>query len=361
MSNEADIIQKRQEVQQEILRIKEHSPTAQILNRLGRPFKRGSVGYWLLNIVLLNIILISPWFVFGILLNEIQAFIHFLIVYLLGFEVAIFGLVFTDVIARYVLDNLSNRIVEKINHLDDLSKLLVWLKKNWSIQSITNAIVPFWVIWVLLSAGGSSLGAHKFVGVSSLLTTVFMGALAGVVFHVSLWINLLILKLKDYQYEINALSPIDSQIIYNISDVFKKCTYMMAIWFAIVTLFITSGLFDESVRILFSFPLMLIIWAMIVTQFSLTGATVRAIVNREKWKTLNKLQAQINEIQATGNLTDKETTEGLWRLMDIHKHVAASKMNVLNWDSLSTLTSQLMLPLLGLLLGNLDKLSQWLP
>jgi len=60
-------------------------------------------------------------------------------------------------------------------------------------------------------------------------------------------------------------------------------------------------------------------------------------------------------------LSDKETAERLLRLADIHRQIMASKTNTFDLKSLSNLFSQLMLPLLGLLLGNLDKISALLP
>jgi hypothetical protein len=98
-------------------------------------------------------------------------------------------------------------------------------------------------------------------------------------------------------------------------------------------------------------------WILILAQFLLTRSTLGAITNGSKWKTLNKIQAKINSIEATGDLSDKETAERLFRLADIHKQIMASKSNIFDLKSVLNLFSQLMLPLLGLLLGNFDKVS----
>jgi hypothetical protein len=104
-----------------------------------------------------------------------------------------------------------------------------------------------------------------------------------------------------------------------------------------------------------------IAWAVITPQFLLTRSTIGTIINRAKWIALNRIRSKINAIEATGDLSDKDTTERLFRLTDVHKQILASKSNTLDLKSISTLFSQLMLPLLGLLLGNLDKLSKLLP
>ena len=139
-----------------------------------------------------------------------------------------------------------------------------------------------------------------------------------------------------------------------------KAVYMLAGFSAIVTLFNTSSIFDEKTRVIFTPPLLIFGWTVILAQFLLTRTTLSAITNRAKWATLNRIRMKINTIEATGDLSDKDTTERLLRLADVHRQIMASKSNTLDLKSFSALFSQLMLPLLGLLLGNLDKLPKLL-
>jgi hypothetical protein len=153
----------------------------------------------------------------------------------------------------------------------------------------------------------------------------------------------------------NVFSPADSEIISSISEMLARSIYTLAGLFAIITLIATSSLVDQLARVILGIPLLVFGWAVIITQFLLTRSTLSAITNREKWTTLNRLREKINALEATGDLSDKDTAERLFRLVDIHKQIMASKTNTLDLKSFSTLFSQLMLPLLGLLLGNLDK------
>jgi len=117
----------------------------------------------------------------------------------------------------------------------------------------------------------------------------------------------------------------------------------------------TSNLVDEQVRVLIGIPLLVFFWTVIFTQFGATRSTLGIITDRAKWKTLNRIRDKINTLEATGDLSDKDTAERLLRLADIHKQVMASNTKIFDLKSVTTLFSQLMLPLLGLLLGNLDK------
>jgi len=356
MTTESDLIQKRQEVRDEILALKEQIPSARIFNTLGRAFKPNSLGYWLANIILLNLILITPAILIGLVLNETGKLILVSKYGMFAHELVILGVVVGHIAVQFILDDIANQIVEKINNADDLSKLLLWLRKTWSMQNASAVVLPLCLIWVSLGTGALSILVHQFIGISFLLWSVLVGLLAGLLFYIPLWSGLLAFNLKDYQYEMNAFSPADSEIISVISEILTRSVYILAGFTAIVTLVNTSSWFDEQVRVIFSLPLLVIGWIIIATQFFLTRSTLGAITNRAKWKTLNRLREKINALEATGDLSDKDTAERLFRLVDIHKQIMASKTNTLDLKSVSTLISQLMLPLLGLLLGNLDKL-----
>lgn len=159
----------------------------------------------------------------------------------------------------------------------------------------------------------------------------------------------------------NAFSPANSEIISDISEILTTCLSVQAVLYAAITFLATSGLVDPQIRVAFAFPFLVFCWVIVAAFFLLTRSILGAIINKAKWKTLNKLQAQINSIEATGDLSEKETVERLLRLVDVHLQIMASKTNTFDLKSFSTLFSQLMLPLLALLLGNFDKLLRLLP
>jgi len=102
-------------------------------------------------------------------------------------------------------------------------------------------------------------------------------------------------------------------------------------------------------------PELVVFWTIIVVQYFIIRSTLRAITDRTKWKTLNRIRDKMNTIEATGDLSDKDIAERLLRLADIHKQVMSSNTKTFDLKSVTTLFSQLMLPLLGLLLGNIEQ------
>ena len=355
MDTESELMQKRLEVKQEILALKEQVLSARILDRLGRAFKRNSFGYWLSNLVLLHCILFSP-VLFGVLtLEETEKFMPVLKGGTLATEGSIFIFFIAHLAVRGILNDIANRIAEKISNIEDLSTMLLWVEQSWSTQSISTVVLPYCLLWVVVSIISNSILIHQFVGVSFSLWFVLVGLFAGIVVHTFLWTCLLVTSLKKYQYDMNAFSPADSEIINDISEMMAKPIYMLAGASAVITLVITSSLVDHETRAIFGIPVLAIGWALILAQFLLTRSTLSTVTNRAKWATLNRIRTKINNLEATGDLSDKDTAERLFRLADIHKQIMSSKSNTLDLKSVSTLISQLMLPILGLLLGNIDK------
>jgi hypothetical protein len=357
MNTETELIQKRQEAKQQVLALKEQIPSARILNWLGRPFKHNSLGYWLASVVLLHFILLIPGTLIELVFEDIDIFFRAFVPTTLGTEVVILGFFAGHFAARTALDDIAMHIFDHTKSTEDLSKLLEWLIQTWSAKYVLMVAIPFCLLWVLLAIGSWSFYMHRFASFGLCLWYVTTGLLAGIVLYILLWFSLLAFNLRNYQYELNAVSPADSEVVYDISHLLNRSIYFVSGVVAIITFLSTSRLVPQQIRSTFSLPLLTITWAVIISQFLITRSTLGTIINRAKWITLNRIRTNINMVEATGDLSDKDTTERLFRLTDVHKQIMASKFNTLDLKSLLTLLSQLMLPLLGLVLTNLDKLS----
>jgi len=355
MTTDSELIQKRQEAREEILALKEQVPLARILNRLGLAFKRNSPGYWLSNIIILNLIFLGSWGIVGLVFNEFERPSIVTTGALVAIEIVTLSSVIAHATSQTILDDTANQIVVKINNGDDLSKLSLWLKRSWSMKNVLSIVVPIALFWAFMSVENMSFFSRHFAGFGISLIALLGGILMGMVVYVYLWAGLLMSNLKVYEYEMNVFSPADSEIISDIFDVAMKGIYILAGWGAFATLINTSNLVDQLSKVRLSLPILAIGWILILVQFMLTRSTLGAITNRTKWKTLNRIRDKINAIEADGDLSDKNTAERLLRLADIHKQIMLSNTKTFDLKSVTTLFSQLMLPLLGLLLGNLDK------
>jgi len=355
MAKQTALELKRREVREEILAMKEKIPTAIMFNFFGGAFKKESLGYWLSNFIALNLIAFAPWILIGLLLNELVSNRYLwypgsvVIVYF------VLSLLLVHILTTNIFKEISNQIIPKVNEPADLEKFLQWFKSSWSAQVVLRFVIIMAAVWSLLGLGGISVAYHHFVGVGFSITTIITGVLAGISLYAAFWIGWLGLELKECHYELNAFSPLKSEVIHDISNILTKRVYLLAAYVAIGNMIGSTALTERSLTLVFSLPVALFVWVIIITLFLIIRLTLVTIVNQAKWKTLNKLELQINSIEAKGDLSDQATAEKILRLADIHERIMATETRIFDIRSLSTLFSQLMLPLLGLLLGNIDQ------
>jgi len=351
---------KRQEIREEILAMKEKIPSAKIFNLFGGLFKKNSLAYWLSNIVLLNLFLITPGLVVGLIFGDLNKLLLFFTEGTMAVELVLFGMIVGHALICSNLNDISNLIVRNISDVDSLLALIDWIKKTWSTSNIAKVAVPFCFLWSFLSAGSTTLYIGDFIGFGFSIWVILVGLFAGLLLYVPFWCSLLAFKLREFKYEMNTVSPADSEIINNISEIMSKSVYTTAATTAVLTFFSTSEIINRQLRDTFSIPLVVIVWITIISSFLLIRSTLRMIANRTKWITLRRLQIKINTIESSGDLSDKDVAERLLRLVNVHKIIMESRISTFEFKPVLTLFSQLMIPLLGLLLGHFDKLTDLL-
>lgn len=353
MDQQAELEAKRAEAKAEILALKKQIPAARIFDLFGKTLETGSIEYWIFNIILLNVILLLPWII-SIALHENDRTEDVWIPILIGIEASVLGLVVAGIVILKILDDLANLLVDKIQQTNDLLDFIKWLKHSWSLRNFFPFVIIFSILWVFLAEYSFSVVLHEFIGFGLSLTIFLASIGAGIAFQGTFWVGLLASNLKNYHYEINTFSPIDSEVVNNINEILTRRMSAVAVYLAVITLFAGSSLVDQRIRVTFSLPIFLIGWTLLIAQFLYTRSAIGKIVSRAKWQTLNKIQTKINFIQSNGDLSEKDTAERLLRLVDIHGRVIASRSDSLDFRSISTFISQLMLPLLGLVLGFFD-------
>lgn len=359
MAKELELTQKRQEAKAEILALKNKTALEIVIKFLSKLFPKSlsekNPIYWLCQIILLNALILLPGLLLSIPLGDFERSRDLWMPTVVATECIVLGFIVAHISHQILFNDISNRIVEKINDIESLSKLINWLEASWSIRTISVYILVSWFLYEVLVIAVVSYARQSFIGLSFTLMAIPAGFCFGLLFHYVVWITLINFQLRDYQYDLNALSPATSEVVTNISRISNTQIYLLAVLFAILTLITSLEKFGPATPTI-ALPVVLICWTLITLQYMITRSTINSIIERARWKTLNKLQAQINQIEAADILSDKDTSEKILRLVDIHGRVVASRTSTFDFKSISAFISQLMLPLLGLLLGNLDEL-----
>jgi hypothetical protein len=209
---------------------------------------------------------------------------------------------------------------------------------------------------LIASALGSTLMA-EIVSNGFILSVAIVYMFGAANTYQTLMIIVLTIKLRRYNLKLFTADPASSELISRLSGVLAFYLYFVSIVSAIWTLLTSTWVPTPAAGI----ALVLIFWLPIIAMFALSQSGLSSLVRRAKWKTLNEIQAQVEELRVSNNLKDKETMEAINRLMDFHDRVKATRNSALNSGAILSFINSLLLPLLAFLLGNLDKLTALLP
>jgi len=225
-----------------------------------------------------------------------------------------------------------------------------------------------WRLHLLVSIIGGLLSGSYFVALidtlpgiivdySSMFTVIIANLLGWLFVYLFLVVVLLSARLRRYDLKLFAADPSSSELVYHLSGELGFFVYYVGVYAAILTLAFALSGFLQSIDTL----LLLLYWLPIVAMFILNQTSLSSIIRRAKWKTLNEIQAKVEKLQEMENFADKETMDAIKRLMDYHDRVKATRNSALDFNTVLSFINSLLLPLLAILLGNLDRLMALLP
>jgi hypothetical protein len=352
MNEHPTLIEKRDQARQEILMLKDKMSPAVVFNFFSRWFPKSSseqsLVYWLGQVILLNAVIILPGLLLASVFGEIKEWPDNIVAWFAAIELAIYGFLLSQALFRLTYHEIANHFVYKFVDSEDLSAIVSFCRS--SASSTYLFLIVGGGVWLALSL--LVLGFH---GIGLTYMVIATGGLMGGGFQAIFWAISLTNQLKDFQYELNTFTPANSEVVAKLSSMLNKIIYLTGAFFVVLTLLVSSGFFGLQINKAFGLPLTFLGWGIIMIQFFVNRSAINEIVEKERWVSLNKLQTQMNTIQATEDLSNKDVSDRLLRLADFHERIRSNRAGGFDFKSLLSLFSQLMLPLLGLLLGNFDK------
>jgi hypothetical protein len=103
--------------------------------------------------------------------------------------------------------------------------------------------------------------------------------------------------------------------------------------------------------------LILLSWIPLIFFFTSIQTSLRKIIVEAKWKIRREIQQQVSSLKNETDLGDKENIEIINELMSFHDRIKGTRDSALNLRSIFSLFNQLLLPTLGYLVANWDKLT----
>ena len=250
-------------------------------------------------------------------------------------------------INKNIFDKLKKDIAPYIlleEDISDLNKCLLYAtdrKKTWPILMLSIIIGS-----IALLGGSITYGNNPGVGLP--IAAIFFGIFGGISVYYLLWTLKLTGHLGKYEYLLEEFTPTSSKII-------QKISFMLNVNIYIVTGFITSVVIIDTLDRLtlwFIVPDLIFGVIPIIAQFIIMHKSTMDIIARAKWKALDQIQSEIRKLKENGRLQNKETTDSIIQLLDLHDRIFKTSASTLSIKSTFNFISQAILPLIGGLITN---------
>lgn len=303
---------------------------------------------WYFNVIALALVVQLPTLLLAIVYKEkaqMQVLGPIWMVYIeLGLSATILAYLDVD----YLYKNLDKYILRTIDRERDLDDLGQILSRASSVKHALYFMFFFTPFWCVAFSWANTVFLGQFIGIGLTVGTIVFGILVSPALYMLGWVFLLTRHLGSYVYELNDTSPAHSEVIQRLSNIFSSLLYSIAVFIAFATLTVANNLYSVFLAILIG-------WAPLTVYFINSQIAISKIITNAKWKTLARIQNQIKELNA-GNLADPKKLEAINALMSFYDRVRATPNSTFSVGTGLNFFSQLALPLLGLLLANIDSL-----
>lgn len=274
------------------------------------------------------------------------------------FIIVLFGgqaIVSAIAINQLIVSNFSllhDFVLDSVESIQSLESIKDWLETTCN-KRLHLAVAITGGIFAGLYATSSLLSTDffLFIGYGTRFTIIIFSICSTVFLNLLYMILLLSARLRQYDLKLFSLDPSSSELILQLSSKSNLVVYIVGVYASMMTfIFIKSSFFTSS-----GIFLVLVLWLPLIAMFILNQTSLASIIRRAKWKTLNLIQNQVEELRATNKLKDKETMDAINRLMDFHDRVKVTRNSAIDSRTVFNFINSLLLPLLAFLLGNLDK------
>jgi hypothetical protein len=265
---------------------------------------------------------------------------------------ALVAMLLTRIAQGILWTTLCDHLLDTIGLEADLADLQRWLAASYRMRKQ----LLFCIAWAaaltsyVVAVGFAMEGGFMGVGMTFLsASTAFQ---YGTLLYSFILIVSFCTRLSRYQIKLYATDPGSSGIIGHLSAMIENEAFIGAVLSALYTLFYAS---IGQLTLAAAIGLVVGGWALPIAVFVTGQRALTKIITRGKQKTLDGIQAKIDELTAQGNIADRETTDAVNRLMDLHERIKGARSSALDLGAGLKFLNSLLLPLIAFLLSNLDR------
>ena len=218
-------------------------------------------------------------------------------------------------------------------------------KLHFIFSIIVGVILGLYQVFELNAVGANVLWS---AAIGSIILNTFAGFFLYLLFHMIT----LSARIRNYHLKLDVTYPASSEVVSRLSDLLGGFVYLVAIYATIVTFFVAI----QQLLVQLSGFVILLFWLPILGLFVINQSSLSRIIQRSKQVTLNEIQAELEQLHSSEKLGEKETMETINRLMDYFDRIKRSSNSRIDSGAVLNLINSLILPLVALLIGNMDKL-----
>jgi hypothetical protein len=163
----------------------------------------------------------------------------------------------------------------------------------------------------------------------------------------------------QYRIRLYGLDPRNSELINDLDGVMRVGQYITITAAVVLTLLFYQ--FRGSVQLTNFFIFTMVVWIATLLHLSANQITLHQLIVRTKWKTLNRIQTQIQDLHASEQILSEENISHLEKLMGYHDRIRSTRDTALNLSDLLTALNTLIVPLIGFVLSNYDTIRKFFP
>jgi hypothetical protein len=257
----------------------------------------------------------------------------------------------TEANIRRTMGLLRAHILIAMARSEDIESLEVWLRQSFDARRQFKWAMGFSVLIHVWFVALSPSIINEY-GWPIIIANVILNLAHGVcVYFVFVYLAWAINHLSRYELELFSADPGSSETIYRLSLTLRDSMASLVFFIASITTFLAL------VRILpplGGLVLIILMWVVAAVLFVSGQSIVSQLVTRAKWRTLNAIQAQIQELKQREAILSPDTLAHINKLLDYHDRILGRRGTLFDARVAFDAFRSLLLPTVGIVVANLN-------
>jgi hypothetical protein len=252
-----------------------------------------------------------------------------------------------------VFTTLRDNILDALESDEGVAGLESWLVAAGDMKNPALVSLALCVLFIIYDL---TLAEPIIPPIDVVVVGIFILLFSGFTVYYILLFMTLPSRLSGCQIKLHAEDPASTEVMEHWTGMMNHVTDMFAVMEGTATLFsITIVTFTLQ-------DLLLIIpaWLPLIVFFVINLTAVSEVISRSKRKTLNEIEAQMNDLRPTGETPNYGALDTLIDLWDYHDRIKGTRDSLLDIGGIVKFVNTLLIPVLAFLIANREAILELL-